>query len=104
MKKLTIIATITVVTIITLFGCSNNSKVSNSTPNDIDELMNMINANHKSVIKPEIDFEKYISDYKPDDIPWISNFSEIAPYDPNRTFTNDEVKEDINYLFLLMVG
>lgn len=99
MKRLIIIiAIITVVTLITLFGCSSDSKVSNSTPKNFEELTSMFNANHKSVVKPDIDFEKYISDYKPNDIRWIQ-VSEIPLYNGSRTFTNDEVKEDINYLF-----
>ncbi len=94
MKKL---IAIWILIIIFLVGCNSNAQILNSTPKNLDELLSVINSNHKLVIKPEVDYEKYITDYKSENISWNSDYPNY--YDGSKALTYDEISEDVNYLF-----
>ncbi len=98
MKRLFVIL-IVVLVLVLVTGCSNELKLSSSTSKNYEELINLVNDNHKKIVKPKANFDEFISSYKPKDILWDNDNSNKVPYDGNQTLTHDEIVEDINYLY-----
>lgn len=93
---------ILIISIFILNGCSNSSELMPDSKkgtlmnfsNELNELMNIVNEEHKSIIKPEIQYEKY-----------IQNSQSALEYNPVESVSADgnlsfeQMENDINVLF-----
>lgn len=98
MKKL-IICVLIISLVLTSCTEDSDRKILSSTPENFEELLSMINYNHKSIIKPEIDFKEYISDYKAEQVKWEGGFFNGTKHNGNDTITKKEIEDDIENLF-----
>lgn len=96
MKKKGFILLITLT--LMMSGCSNVKSA--LLEDNMKELLASINQTHKNVVKPDVNFEEYTSEYTERPFArYYASYTYKSQYQEEKILTADEVEEDINTLF-----